>query len=88
MHSVSKFIDDESQIEENATTKNIWKKSSLNLQINQNKNERDNYFKCLKNVFKTPDTAVFYSDAAHNAKTKTSSAHCVLYQNTNTALKT
>jgi hypothetical protein len=88
MHSISKFITDEYLIEETASTRNIWKKSSLKLDINQNAHARDNHIKKVELILQSSNSTIFYTDAAHNSKTKVSTALCVLYHDFRTAYKT
>jgi hypothetical protein len=88
MHSIPKFITDEYLIEETASTRNIWKKSSLKLEINQNVFDRDDHIKKIELILQLTNSAIFYTDAAYDSKTKVSIAACVLYQNSRTAYKT
>jgi ribonuclease HI len=87
MHSISNFITDEYLIEETAITRNIWKKSFLEIEINSNAYARDNHLKKIELIFQI-NWAVFYTDAAFDSKTKISTASCVLYQNFRSAYKT
>ncbi len=80
MHSISKFITDEYLIEEIALTRNIWKKSSLKLEINLNVFARDDHIKKVELILQSSKSTIFYIDATYNSKTKVSSASCVLYQ--------
>ncbi len=88
MHSISKFITDEYLIEEIASTRNIWRKSQLSLEINQELNARENHLKKVENILQTSNVDVFYIDAAHDSKTKISTASCVLYYDSRVAYKT
>jgi ribonuclease HI len=87
MHSISKFITNEYLIEETVSTRNIWKNSSLKLEINQDTNAREIHLKNVKIILQTKSTA-FYTDAAYDLKTKVSTALCVLYYDFRTAYKT
>jgi ribonuclease HI len=88
MHSISKFITDEYLIEETLTTRNIWKKSSLKLEINQNAHARDNHIKKVELILQSLNSTIFWTDAAYDTKTKISTASCVLYHDFHTAYKT
>ncbi len=87
MHSISNFITNEYLIEEIATIRNIWRKSSLEIEIDSNEHARDNHLKKIELILQNNST-VFYTDAAFNSKTKISTASCVLYQNSRAAYKT
>jgi hypothetical protein len=87
MHSISKFITDEYLIEESASIKNIWKKSSLEIEIDSNANVWDNHLKKVETILQT-NAAFFYTDAAYDSKSKIATASCVLYQNFRTTYKT
>ncbi len=88
MHSMSKFITDDHLIEKKASIKNIWKKSRLNLEINQDSNARETHLKKIEKISQTSSSAVFYTNAAHDSKSKISTAWCVFYHNTQAAYKT
>jgi ribonuclease HI len=87
MHSISNFITNEYLIEEIATIRNIWRKSSLEIEIDSNEHARDNHLKKIELILQINST-IFYTDAAFNSKTKISTASCVLYQNFRPAYKT
>jgi hypothetical protein len=87
MNSILKFITDEYLIEEKASTRNIWKKTRLDLEIDRESNARENHLKKVENITRTSNFAVFYTDAAHDSKTKTSTTSCVLYHNSRTHSK-
>jgi hypothetical protein len=88
MHLISKFITNEYVIEETVSTRNIWKKSSLKLEINQNVYARDNHIKKVELILQSSKSTIFLTDAAYNSKTKVSIASCVLYQNSRVVYKT
>ncbi len=87
MNSISKFITNEYLIEEAASIKNICKKSSLELEINQDENAREIHFKNVETDLQTSNFVVFYTDAAYNSKTKIATASCVLYYEDRTSYK-
>ncbi len=87
MHSISKFITNEYLIEESATIRNIWKKSSLEIETDSNAHARDNHLKKIELILQT-NSAIFYTNAVFNSKTKILTALCVLYQNFRAAYKT
>jgi hypothetical protein len=87
MHSISRFITNEYLIEDTASTRNIWKKFSLKLEIEQDAEIRENHLKKVEKLLLTNST-VFYTDAAYDSKTKVSTASCVLYHNSRVAYKT
>jgi ribonuclease HI len=87
IHSISKFITDEYLIEESASIKNIWKKSSLKIEIDSNVNVRDNHLKKVETILQINAT-IFYTNAAYDSKSKIATASCVLYQNSRTTYKT
>ncbi len=88
MNSISKFITDEYLIEKTASTRNIWKKTHLNLEIDRKTKTRKNHFKKTKHIAKSSNLAMFYTDAAHDSKTKISTASSLLYYNSRIAFKT
>ncbi len=88
IHSISKFITNEYLIEEAASTKNVWKKSILKLEVDQDSNARENHLKKIESISHTSNAAIFYTDAAHDSKTKISTASCVLYYQFRVAYKT
>ncbi len=88
MHSISKFITNEYLIEELASIKNIWKKAHLDIEIDQDTNAREKHLKKIENITQTTNSAIFYTDAARDSITKTSTASCVLYHYSHTAYKT
>jgi hypothetical protein len=87
-HSVSRFIVDEYLIEKCVSIQNIWKKTHLALSVNQNSNTRENHLKNVETIAQTSNSAILYTDAAHDSRTKISIASCVLYHNSHVAYKT
>jgi ribonuclease HI len=87
-HSVSSFIVDEYLIEECASIQNIWKKTHLDLSVNQDSNTRENHLKDVETIARASNSAIFYTDVAHDSRTKISIASCVLYHNSHVAYKT
>jgi ribonuclease HI len=88
MNSISKFITDEYLIEKTALTRNIWKKTHLDLEIDRETNTRENHLKKAKHIVKSSNLAMFYTNAAHDSKTKISTASSLLYYNSRIAFKT
>jgi hypothetical protein len=87
MHSIFKFITDEYLIEKTTTIRNIWKKSSLEIEIDSDADARNNHLKKVELILQTNAT-VFYIDAAYDSRWKISTASCVLYQSSRTTYKT
>jgi ribonuclease HI len=87
MHSIFKFITNEYSIEETITIRNIWKESSLEIEIDSNADARNNHLKKIELILQTNAT-VFYIDAAYDSRSKISTASCVLYQSFRTMYKT
>jgi ribonuclease HI len=87
MHSIFKFITNEYLIEKTTTIRNIWKKSSLETEIDSDADARSNHLKKFKLILQTNAT-VFYIDAAYNSRSKIFTASCVLYQSFRTTYKT
>jgi ribonuclease HI len=88
MHSISRFIIDEYLIEESVSIKNSLKKTHLNLEIHQNSNAKKKHLRQVENITQTSNSGIFYTDAAFDSSTKTSTASCVLYHHSRTAYKT
>ncbi len=88
MHSISKFIIDEYLIEEFALIKNIWKKTHLDIDVTQSSNARDQHLKNVENIAATFTSTIFYTDAARDSDTQTSTAACILYHHSHIAYKT
>jgi ribonuclease HI len=88
MHSISRFIIDEYLIEESASIKNIWKKTHPDLEIDQNSYAKEKHLRRVENITQTSNSGIFYTDAAFDSITKTSTASCVLYHHSRTAYKT
>ncbi len=70
------------------TWQNIWEKSSIELEINQNENAREIHLEKIKTILQTSNFAVFYTDSAYDLKTKISTASCILYHEDCTSYKT
>jgi hypothetical protein len=60
----------------------------LNLEINQDSNARETHPKKIEKTSQTSNFAVIYTNAAHDSKSKISTASCVFYHNTQAAYKT
>jgi hypothetical protein len=88
MHSISRFITDEYLIEETASIRNIWKKSTLKLEINRSSNAREDHLKRVENITQMSNSTVFYTNAAYDSKTEVFTASCVLYHKSRVAYKT
>jgi hypothetical protein len=88
IHSISRFITDEYLIKETASIKNIWKKSTLKLEIDHSSNARKDHFKKIENIAQMSNSTVFYTNAAYDSKTEVFTASCVLYHKSRVAYKT
>jgi ribonuclease HI len=87
MHTMSEFITDNHLIEKKTSIKNIWRKTHLNLEINQASNARETHLKKIETIFQTSTCAILYTNAVNDSKSKISAASCVYYNNTRTAYK-
>lgn len=86
MHSILKFITNEYLIEEIASTRNIWKNSTLRLEVNRDLNARKDSSKKVKNI--SSNSAIFYTNVVYDSKTKISIASCVMYYQSRITYKT
>jgi hypothetical protein len=87
MNSISKFIINEYLIEKTASINYIWKKTFLNLEINQIENARNIHLKKVETILQISKFAAFYTDAVFDTKTKISIASCILYHDSRMSYK-